>query len=57
MTPLSIEDHAKMRQAHKSNVCLCDEYSLLVLIQAEEIKRLKAENDLLKREVFDADTL
>ena len=37
----SLEDHAAMRLAGESLVCLCDEYSSLILSQAEEIKRLK----------------
>jgi len=37
----SLEDHAVMRLAGESNVCLCDEYSHLVLHQAAEIKTLK----------------
>ena len=29
--PISLEDHATMRLAGESNVCLCDEYASLVL--------------------------
>lgn len=52
-TPISLEDHAAMRLAGESTECLCDEYASLIVELAGENKRLKLENDLLKREVFE----
>ena len=52
-TPISLEDHAAMRLAGESVECLCDEYASLIVELASENKRLKLENDLLKREVFE----
>jgi hypothetical protein len=47
---ISFEDYAAMRQAHEDNTCLCDEYSALVLEQAEEIRRLKARLEYIEAE-------
>jgi len=48
MTPISLEDHAAMRLAGEEVECLCDEYASLILSQAKEIKRLKAEICMLE---------
>ena len=54
--PISLEDHAIMRMAGESNVCLCDEYSHLVLHQAAEIKTLKKKLRII-HEIIDANKI
>ena len=50
---LSLEDLAAEVIAGKSTECLCNEFAHLIVELSAENKRLKAENDLLKREVFE----
>ena len=52
----SLEDHAAMRLAGESTVCLCDEYSHLVLHQAAEIKTLKKKLRII-HEIIDANKI
>ena len=50
---LSLEDIAGKVIAGESMECLCNEFAHLIVELVSENKRLKAENDLLKREVFE----
>jgi len=54
---ISLEDLAAIRLSGRSTnpECLCDEYSSLILSQAAEIKRLKAELDAYLELAMDED--
>ena len=52
----SLEDHAAMRLAGESTVCLCDEYAHLVLHQSADIRILKEKLRII-HEIIDANKI